>query len=111
MEDLGTSWGGVVTLAVAATTTEVALVEDEVVMPMILTMGLEVIMEEDQVMGEAEEDMEVVEVEVQVMGTRVVVGLVAAVMEDTAVITEDMEGVEITMTLEIMVASSPTMGR
>lgn len=108
MEDLETSWAEVVILEVVATLAVVAMVEDEVVMVMILTMVQEEIMVEDQVMEEAEGAMEVVVV-AQGMETRVV-DLVAAVMEVTGVMTEDMEGVEITMTLETMVDSSPTMG-
>ncbi|KAF3843235.1 hypothetical protein F7725_002084 [Dissostichus mawsoni] len=83
VEDLETSWEEVI-LVVVATSAEEAMVEDEAVMPMILTMVQEVIIVEDQVMEVAEGAMEVV---VKVLATREV-DMVETVMEDTEAMTE-----------------------
>lgn len=110
MEDLGTSWTGVVILEVVAATlvvAEVATAEAEVVMVMILTMVQEEVMVEVRVMEEAEEG--VMEVAAPGMATRGV-DLVAVAMVDTEAMEEVTEGAEIIMTSEIMVDSSRAMG-
>lgn len=82
------------------------MVEDAAVMAMILTMDPEEIMVEGQAMEVAEGATEVA---VQGMATRVE-DSEATAMEVTEEMMEDTEVVEITMILEIMVDSSPTMG-